>query len=240
MKINPLRILSPILGRGWFIKDDGSVQHPERRLDQNKPFISANLKEHGYRCNWEMDVLFEVVHRMQRVPIRCLSCFKMVLVPTSLRDVLVIEQFQAACEWPAKVGMEIRETVKRAWGAYWYTNSEAEGLERYEFVKSWAEGALQDDWKILLKRGCTEYEQSVGRSDRWEEQPGQREIEDAIHDVVRPPYPPTEPQPENVKANIRENWESWDQLMTPYVTYHDKPKKKEELRRLRQLEARRK
>jgi hypothetical protein len=202
--------------------------------DINKPFISANLQEHGYRCSWERDTLFTHIYKGSAVPIRCHRCYKVVLAPTSLADVLAIEAYQAAGEHPAKVGMEIRPTVKRVWGAYWYTNSVEEGLERYREVKEWARGGLSDPFTLILKHGCTEFEQTLGPSDRWKIEPWQHKFEEMISEHVVP-LEPTSPQPENVKAHIRKQWKKWDQLMRPVVTYHEQRVTREMERRLRQM-----
>lgn len=220
MTIDVVGLLQPLFGRGWHIRDDGKIQPAKRALSPDKPFRSANLIKHGYQCTWEMDILFEVVYRMAAVPIRCLSCYKVLLKPTSLDDVCRIEAFQQAGDYPCKVGMEIRPTVNRPWGAYWYTNSVIEGLERYRYVKGWADEHLTSAWSILLKRGCTEYEQSVGPSDKWVQGLNQQEIEDAVHAAVER-EPPVADQPQIIIDHLHVQWERWDKIIQPYVTYHE-------------------
>lgn len=230
-------LLAPLFDKGWQIRDDGKIIPAKRVLAPDKPFRSANLIEHGYECSWEMDILFEVVYQMRSVPIRCLSCYKVLLKPTTLADVLRIEAFQQAGGFPCKVGMEIRATVKRPWGAYWYCDTVEEGRDRYRYVKEWAEENLNNDWSILLKRGCTEYEQSCGRSDRWQQGPTQRATEDAINEaVIREPL--TADQPQVIVDQLHIQWENWDKIMQPYVTYHEE--KKEVVRRRKQFEKGRK
>lgn len=213
-------ILKPLLREGWKIDNTGRYCPPEYTLDPNKPFVSSNLNENGYRCSWERDALFTILYRGRAVPTRCHRCYKVVLAPSKLPDVWKIETFQRENKYPAKVGMEIRPTVKRAWGAYWYTNSLEEGKERYAFVKSWAEKNLDYDYTLILKHGCTEFEQAVGRSDEWEIGDWQWEFEKQINEHVLP-MDPTPVQPESLKAHIRRQWERWEQLMRPVVTYHD-------------------
>ena len=233
--INVIALLGPLLGPGrWEIGNDGRINPAKRVLSPDKPFRSANLIKHGYDCSWEMDVLFEVVYRMKLVPIRCLSCYKVLLKPTTLADVYRIEAFQQAGDYPCKVGMEIRPTVKRPWGAYWYTNSIEEGRERFREVRDWAKHGLFDDWKILLKRGCTEYEQAVGPSDAWEQEAGQVAIEAAVHHGVNH-EPLVADQPPSIVENLHEQWEKWEEIMKPYVTYHEK---QEDIRRRKQMEER--
>ena len=226
--VNVIGILEPLFERGWNIREYGKITHAPQRMSVKNPFHSANLVEHGYDCRWEHSVLFDVVYRQRAVPIRCHSCFKVVLKPTSLRDVYKIEEMQQRGSYPAKVGMETRATVKRPWGAYWYTNSVEEGRQRYEFVKAWAADALEDEWSILLKRGCTEFEQACGPSDRWQIQPNQQEIEDAINEVVER-EPPVGPQPPALVEHLHARWEGWERLMRPYVTYHEEGDDSKEL-----------
>jgi hypothetical protein len=235
--INVIGLLMPLFAKGWSIRDDGMIEPPPRKIAPDKPFRSANFAKHGYQCSWEMDVLFEVAYRMEAVPLRCHRCYKVLLAPNGLDDVLRIEAWQQAGDHPCKVGMEIRPTVSRAWGAYWYTNSITEGRTRYHEVKTWAEENLKNEWSILLKRGCTEYEQALGPSDKWEIRPDQQEIEDAI-DAAVDRGPIVAGQPQTVVDNIHAQWRLWDKAMQPYVTYHHE--KKEEVRRRRQLEARKK
>jgi len=104
---------------------------------------------------------------------------------------------------PGKCGTEIdRPNTNRLYGAYFYNNSLDEGLKCYEIVKKAVErdkvyetsiwdcpikvkfGEGYDSLpNIILKRGCTEFEQACGPSDQWAYDDAQVEEERILIDA---------------------------------------------------------
>jgi hypothetical protein len=68
-----------------------------------------------------------------------------------------------------KVGIELRDYVPKHYGSYHYASSIEEGREQYEVVKKLATKYLSEETvsKLLLKRGCTEFEMQKGPSSQW-------------------------------------------------------------------------
>ena len=152
--------------------------------------------------------------------------------------------------------------VNALYGAYWYCKGLEEGRKRYEHVKEWAEEQYHefnedpkasypvtwngpDEWalpdspmKVLLKKGCTEFERTVGPSDKWHEQTKTLEhqiLMQLIEDNIVW-HPLTVDQPPIVHHQTITMWIEWayghgditykeftggNDLYPGYVTYHD-------------------
>jgi hypothetical protein len=77
--------------------------------------------------------------------------------------------------------------------------------------------------KVFLKRACTEFEQHMGDSDKWEKIPYQDEIEAEGKKVID--YEPmVQDQCDAVKHGVWDMWDEWDRANQKPVTYHDKEK----------------
>jgi hypothetical protein len=97
------------------------------------------------------------------IPTKCMGCWKVVARPRNLIELFEVLEYQKELRLPSKSGMEIRITVSGNYGSYWYTNSQEEGLDLLDTVRKDFPKA-----DAVLKRGCTEFELSHGRSDLWE------------------------------------------------------------------------
>ena len=227
MKFNLVQITAPLTQSPvskWAWKADGKLYPPEDIGDGvgwSKPWHSANLGSHGYDCRWEHQILHDVVFRQQAVPAKCMECYKVVLFLDSLNDVYLVEILQQAGVHPSKVGAETRSSVKgRRFGGYWYCVGLEEGRARYKEIKEWCEEFLTGKWKIILKRGCTEFEQHMGPSDTWHYADAHAELEKlATERIMFVPYHAG--QPDVVVEHVHAQWEEWDRQTTSYVTYEE-------------------
>jgi hypothetical protein len=151
----------------------------------------------------------------------CMECYKVVLVPETKEQVDQITGWQSETGWSCKVGAEIRPYVKdRKWGAYFYCRGIEEGRERYKEVRKWTDENLGEDIRVFLKRACTEFEQHLGDSDKWEMLPHQKELEAEFAEVVD--YEPsTGPQAPSIVHNVWDFWDQWENDTQKPVTYHE-------------------
>ena len=169
------------------------------------------------------------------VPSRCHQCWKIVVRPNDLKGLMALIDIMHDMDVPSKAGFEQRPKVKGCWGGYYYTASKEEGLERYKEVRSRVNNcaALGPDVKVLLKRGCTEFEEDIPHSSTWEVTEMQLKIEELVDLTVD-----TGPNPEQKKIQkihvLRQmievaysmgedvsDWTDGQDLYPDYETYHD-------------------
>jgi hypothetical protein len=162
-----------------------------------------------------------------------------------LIELLDVYEIQKEMDVPCKLGCEPRENTIGLYGAYWYTRSLEEGLERYEQVRALISERISPDVKVILKRYCTEYEigspedkANWGASDQvGDVTPEERDMEEYIMSH----FPETNfngPQPDHVIASTIQGWIKWayqhgdltwmelthDPLLPSVVTYHEQVK----------------
>jgi len=207
---------------GWYMRESDGKITTTQRMHHDPPWIYVKHAM-DMNCNFWHIVLFDIILGQSKVPIPCQSCWKIVFAPKTLSELFATYLMERKLNFPSKCGIEIdRENTEKTYGAYWYTKSKAEGLMRYEQVKTELlkgltyEGnilgvpvkeRIEDDAadRLILKRACTEYEQHCGPSDEWTFDEAQEEMELLAKDVlVQDIYQFT--QPEHLIAHVIMKW----------------------------------
>lgn len=184
-----------LLGRpGWYLRQADCKIDWKQRMHPDPPWIYVKQSP-NQNCNFWHKVLFDVIFGQSKVPIQCQSCYKIVLEPRNIRELMATYIMQLKLNMPSKCGTEgDRGNTEKLYGAYWYTKSVEEGRAVYNKVKTELERGLTYEMNILgvtikekfdddiadrliLKRACTEYEQHCGPSDKWAYDEKQEEIE---------------------------------------------------------------
>jgi hypothetical protein len=218
--------------QGYYLRDvDGKVT-AELHQTWNTPWHHVNDDGKSDCYLWH-SIIFDVCGF---IPTGCLSCFKVVVRPKTLKQLFALLDLQLTMGRPCKCGIEVRETVRGLYGGYFYNRSLESGLQCYQDVKN----AMSEDSilspladSIILKRGCTEFEMACGRSDEWEITQDNYNVELKLNELIIKKA--ALPQPEWVLNHIHANWIKWawrngdstvDEftggipLFKPVVTYH--------------------
>ena len=171
----------------FYRMEDGKIDTIKRMMpDPPWAYIKQGMNQN---CHFWHQVLFKYVHNKKRVPIPCHNCWKVVLMPRDLEELFASYVMIHELGRPAKCGIEgDRPNTDRFYGAYFYNNSLEDGLECYDIVREAADRDMTYEMTLLgcpikvrfdnerydspvpviLKRGCTEFEQSCGPSDKWD------------------------------------------------------------------------
>lgn len=261
-----LSILKALLDNGNYIlrKSDGKLKARLVQVARETPWIHVRPMQ-GFDCGLWHQIIFNLISQVlpekeKFVPRRCHQCWKVVVKPRTLQQLFNLLELEKKLDKPSKCGIETRDSVHGLYGGYFYNRSIEEGLERYEEVK---QGLADNEvlkplidevdadgrtTRIILKRGCTEFEHACGRSDKWEVSDGQNAIEDLVENFIAPENL-NMTQPEHLIWNVKRRWIefAWKNgdptysrytagkpLYPAYVTYHQakivvedkKPKKK--------------
>jgi len=202
--------------------------------DPDGPWIYTKSSDNRACFAWH-HVYFKIY---DFIPKACMQCWKVVARLHNLRQAVEMLKWQEEMGWPAKVGREMRDFVHGNWGAYWYTDSKEEGLERWEEVKRFCSVNPFKGVEVGLKRGCTEFEHRFGPSDQWEYKPEWEELERKLNnsivwELAKPPV---------FDEHVLMGWIHWaysrgdktykmflpegcDDLFPSLVWYHPKPEK---------------
>jgi len=146
-------------------------------LNLARAWIIASRCPHRLCDKW-----LSIYHRLYRIlPPPCKNCWKVVIAPRTVVELVEIQKLQDKLGWPAKAGLEQREYTSGLGGyrAFWYCPFD-KGLEggrvHFKRVRRALAKALGEkeivryiaDGKFYLKRGCTELERDFGPSDNWD------------------------------------------------------------------------
>jgi hypothetical protein len=139
----------------------------------------------------------------------CHDCWKVVVKPKNVKQLMELCDLQADMQYPAKCGIEIRPFVPRLYGGYFYNRSKEQGLECLKKIKRIVREKIDPTMPVLLKRGCTEFEMRFGPSDKWEIQPDQLKFEEEFKKVYVKDIPEQMEMPAYLKSHIKTRWLYW-------------------------------
>ena len=178
---------------------DGKLIPVLEGIQTQTPWIHNNENDIKFHCRLWDNVSFKIISKNLPEPYRfvprgCQECWKVTVKLKTLEQLFAIHEMQKKMNMTCKCGAEMRDTVKGLYGAYFYNKSLEEGLECYEIVKA---ELLKNDLlaplidevdqdgrttRIILKRGCTEYEHLIGPSDKWEISETQNVFENMVEE----------------------------------------------------------
>ena len=187
-------------GSYFYRMEDGKIDFQKRMMpDPPWAYIKGGANQN---CHLWHQVLFNFIYEEKKIPIPCHNCWKVVLMPRDIEELfasyILIKELGRA----GKCGIEgDRGNTNRLYGAYFYNNSVEEGLECYDLVRKAVDtdrsfnltllgaplvtrfnNGYDTPVNVILKRGCTEFEQQCGPSDTWNWDEDQVETERIVND----------------------------------------------------------
>lgn len=238
-----ISMVYPLLASGVFRarEPDGYIVPNLEGIMTESPWIHTAENDLKFHCRLWHNISFNVVSKnipkpYQFVPRGCQECWKVVVKPKTVEQLFSVLDIQQKLNRTSKCGIEERPTVKGLYGAYFFNNSLDEGLERYEIIKSELLNTevlspLVDEvdqngrtTRIILKRGCTEMEHTVGPSNKWEITETQNMIEDLIEKYIEMDLNKGG-QPPHIINHIKCRWIEWaaGNEDETYLNYTDGP-----------------
>jgi len=147
-----------------------------------------HIKGVGYKpCGIYMNILFKL---LDVLPSGCLSCWKVVVRPRTLRELFALKRIMEELDLPSKCGIERRDYVKGLYGGYFYNDSYEEGTTCYRVVRAVVDEQISPDIPVMLKRGCTEMEMRFGDPREWKQTTEMSVIERLLmSNIVHDNYP---------------------------------------------------
>jgi hypothetical protein len=223
-------------GGGYCLRLEDSKLVPRLpAIGYDTPWVYVQSRPEA-RCDIYQKVFFGVLKHIHSY---CRECWKVVVRPRNLVQLLDLYELQKELGVPCKCGMEIRDTVNGLYGGYFYNRGKEEGLERYKQVRELVDEWLSPETPVILKRYCTEYEigpDSLGPSNQtkditFEEREMEQEVE-----ALFPRIGFGTLQPDWITKRVIRDWIHYaykngdmtykevtagNPLFPPYVTYHE-------------------
>ncbi len=136
--------------------------------------------EFAQPCYFLNRFMFRHVYAEGAVPFGCRDCFKVKVVTDNLRQMMAVREVAASVSASSKSGVEVDNPENQSlYGSYFYTLGldRARALYKELRAKINEHRKLGSNVKMLIKRGCTNYERKCGPSDQYTFDPRQEEIE---------------------------------------------------------------
>ena len=221
---NIVELLQPVKDSGgWFWNNYGKMERMPVGPMPETPWIYQNM---DFQCVKWHEIFFNNVAQKSMVHSHCHECFKVVIAPRTVEELIALENWQKTLDVPCKCGIELRDFVSRLYGGYFYNRGVSDGKQAYGFVKRWAEEmhGMQNEvfevhhdepMPVILKLGCTEFERALGPSVNYKVTEDQLKLEADLDNVIEfDPFKIPEgfdhfPQPEVLKQYVRTIWLKW-------------------------------
>lgn len=144
------------------------------------------IRDRKRPCKFQM-VMFEHVYQRQRVPAGCEMCFKVKVVPRTLRQLMAVHETGGQLPYTYKCGLDApAHATSGIYGAYFFLDGLPAAREACARVRKAvnAHPKLGPEVPVFIKRGCTEFEIHCGPSDQYTFTDETRQIEAQLLPLV--------------------------------------------------------
>ncbi len=159
------------------------------------PWVKES-RDASRHCRFYMGLMFAHVYARARVPAGCAGCYKVKVVPRTLRELMAVRDVARARPHTYKCGLDLPTPYTSGhYGAYFYLNGLDAARAAFGPIREAVSGhaRLGPDVPVFIKRGCTEYEIACGPSDRYSFDDAQHEIEAALRPRIMLDEPARKP-----------------------------------------------
>jgi hypothetical protein len=155
-------------------RDDGKLELSEAKPGPDNeialdPYI-RRTGDFGAPCTFLNRFMFKHVYAEAAVPFGCKDCYKVKVVSNTMRQLMAVKGISESIPCTAKSGPEIDSSFNQhLYGSYFYNWGLAKARELYKVVRAKIDShsKLGPHIKMLIKRGCTNYERKCGPSDQY-------------------------------------------------------------------------
>lgn len=257
----------------WLRGEDGKIDH-HRRMHPHPPWIYTKGRENQNCHFWHkilFNVLYQQ-NKIPSPCLGCWKVVFMPRNFEELLAAYIMQKTLNIPGKSGTEGA--RDNTDRLYGSYYYNPTQEKGMECFNLIKKtmeqrewkysffgvpvtakfydkgdvmhWFQGDIIVDGppKVILKRGCTEFEQNVGRSDKWDESVNDDQMEQEYlwKDAFVLDHPNMQ-QSDHQLAQVIQKWihnaYQWgdqsylkytnnNRLYNPPITYHDKQEETED------------
>ena len=204
---------------GYNIDESTGIFMPATTGGYDTNWLFTGMTDQRRDCFFYHSTLFR---HFNFVPSTCrFQCWKVVVSLRNFKDCFrwwgVMQAmpffYGFMCPLHGKTGMDVRYYTGTPWASFFYNDSKEEGLRTYEYVKQAVMDHMEkpEEIKVVLKRGCTEFEREKGDSNGefWNKMtPDEIDFETHMRDIFAPLRIYTV-QPDWVKNKTVWRWTKW-------------------------------
>jgi hypothetical protein len=131
-------------------------------------------------CKFKFKFLFEQVYAKSAVPYGCSACYKVKIVPRTLRQLVAAWGIGKKIKCRSKWGTDIENRYSQdVYAGYFYLSGLEPARALYRVVREIIDShpTLGPEVAMSIKRGCSDYEAAVGPSDQYSFAPELGELE---------------------------------------------------------------
>jgi hypothetical protein len=131
-------------------------------------------------CGFLMYFMFHRVYAEAAVPSGCSACYKLKVVPRTLRELVAAWEMAKRIECLSKWGIDLNNAYSQnVYAGYFYVAGLGTARTLFKVVREAidADPQLGPEIAMTIKRGCSEYEAKLGPSDRYAFTPEMAELE---------------------------------------------------------------
>jgi hypothetical protein len=121
-------------------------------------------------CGFLMDFMFHHAYAEAAVPDGCSACYKVKVVPRTLRELVAAWQIARRIKCRSKWGTDLNNPYSQnIYAGYFYISGLDAARALFKLAREAfdAEPKIAPDIQMTIKRGCSEYEAKLGPSDRY-------------------------------------------------------------------------
>lgn len=121
-------------------------------------------------CGFLMHFMFDYAYAKSAVPIGCSACYKVKVVPRTLRELVAAWEIAKRIKCRSKWGTDLSNPYSQnIYAGYFYTSGLDGARALFQVVRQALneEPKLGPDITITIKRGCSQYEAILGPSDGY-------------------------------------------------------------------------
>lgn len=172
--------LARAIASGKFIENpDGTLELATNQNNDRRNWIIVHNGP-SLGCKFLKSLLFYNVYAKSAVPYGCRACYKVKVAPRTLRELVAAWQIGKRIECLSKWGIDFNNPYSQDFYAgYFYVAGLDTARALFKVVREAfdADPKLGPDIPMRIKRGCSEYEDALGPSDRYEFTPEMAELE---------------------------------------------------------------
>lgn len=166
-------------------RDDGSLEFaPTASSDLFMKIYNAPAPDCGFLNRF----MFRTVYQEAAVPAGCEHCYKVKVLPRTLRQLVAAYEVALNVNCVSKWGVDFFNRYSQSlYAGYFYVNGIEDARALFPLVRALIDehGKLGAEVPVLIKRGCSNYEAVLGPSDTYEFRPELRHIEAYIKSRFR-------------------------------------------------------
>ncbi|MBF0498454.1 MAG: hypothetical protein HQK58_18060 [Deltaproteobacteria bacterium] len=168
--------------------ESGLLELPVKQSTRPNPWLHHQVALKHLDCQFLNDFLFKSAYARSAAPFGCRDCYKVKVIPRTLRGLDALWQIVKRIECLAKCGTEVDNPYSQnLYAGFFYTLGLAKAREIYHIVRREVdeEQKLGPEVPMVIKRGCTRHEILCGPSDKYQYQPELPALEEFLKSRFR-------------------------------------------------------